>query len=136
MVVVAIEPWDVEAVGVAFAFVFADFVFLLGVDVGIVVEDGGADVVLEHPLDDGGGAGGATGVEEDFVESFGDDDVAFLLHVVWFLWAKVVKRMGNVKGGEEKMSNFAGERRDMAGKPPYASRWGGEDGGRTAMRMV
>ena len=66
VVVVAVYPTDAEAVGMAFAFVFADFVFLEGVDVGVVVEDGGTDVVLEHPLDDGGGAGGTASVEEDF----------------------------------------------------------------------
>ena len=66
VVVVAVYPTDAEAVGMALAFVFADFVFLEGVDVGVVVEDGGTDVVLEHPLDDGGGAGGTAGVEEDF----------------------------------------------------------------------
>ena len=64
MVVVPVNPRDTETVGMAFAFVFADFVFLAGVDVGIEVEDGGADVMLEHPFDDGGRAGGAAGVEE------------------------------------------------------------------------
>ena len=62
MVIVAVYPTDAEAVGVAFAFVLADVVFLAWVDVGIEIEDGGADVVLEHPLDDGGGAGCTTGV--------------------------------------------------------------------------
>ena len=84
VVVVAIEPGDVEAVGVAFAFVFADFVFFAWVDVGVEVEDGGLDVVLEHPFDNGGGAGGATGVEEDLVEAFWDGDGAVLFHVGGF----------------------------------------------------
>ena len=65
VVVVAVYPWDVEAVGMTFAFVFADVVFFAWVDVGIEVEDGGVDVVLEHPLDNGGGAGGTAGVEEN-----------------------------------------------------------------------
>ena len=65
MVVVTVYPWDVEAVGMAFAFIFADVVFFAWVDVGIEVEDGGVDVVLEHPLDNGGGAGGAACMEEN-----------------------------------------------------------------------
>ena len=65
VVVVTVYPWDVEAVGMTFAFVFADVVFFAWVDVGIEVEDGGVDVVLEHPLDNGGGAGGAACMEEN-----------------------------------------------------------------------
>ena len=83
MIVVAVNPWDIEAFGMAFAFVLADFVFFAGIDVGVKIEDGGANVVLEHPLDDGGGAGGTAGMEKDFVESFGNDDMAFFLHVSW-----------------------------------------------------
>ncbi len=119
VVVVAIEPGDVEAVGVAFAFVFADFVFFAWVDVGVEVEDGGLDVVLEHPFDNGGGAGGAAGVEEDLVEAFWDGDGAVLFHVGGFE-GKGRKKKGKCKGGKEKMCNFAGKRRDMAGKPPCA----------------
>ena len=89
MVVVAVYPSDAEAVGMSFAFVFADVVFLTGVDVGVEVEDGGTDVVLEHPFDDGGGAGCATGVEKDFVEPFWYLYVVLFLHLVGFLWAKL-----------------------------------------------
>lgn len=89
VVVVAVNPWDVEAFGMAFAFVLANFVFFARVDVRVVVEDGGTNVVLEHPLDDGGGAGGTTGVEEDFVESVGDDDIVLFLHVTLFLGTKL-----------------------------------------------
>ena len=53
MVVVAIQPSKAEAFGMPFAFRFSDFVFLSGVDVGVVVEDGGTDVVLQHPFHDG-----------------------------------------------------------------------------------
>ena len=89
MVVVSINPGDAETVGVAFAFVFTDFVFLVGVDIWIEVEDGGADVVLEHPLDDSRGAGGTAGVEEDLVETFGDDDGVVFFHVDGFSETKV-----------------------------------------------
>ena len=65
VVIIAVNPWDVEAVGMAFALVLADIVFFAWVDVGIEVKDGRTDVVLEHPLDNGGGAGGTTSVEED-----------------------------------------------------------------------
>lgn len=65
----------------AFALVFADFVFLSGVDVGVVIEDGGADAVLQHPFHDGRRAGGATGVEQHFVQSFGYLNAVLFLHV-------------------------------------------------------
>lgn len=81
VVIVAINPRDVEAVGMAFALVFADVVFLARVDVGVEVEDGGADVVLKHPFDNGGGAGCAASVEQHLVKPFRDDDVVLFLHV-------------------------------------------------------
>ena len=41
-----------------------------------------------------------------------------------FMWVvlegKGRKKKGKCKGGKEKMCNFAGKRRDMAGKPPCA----------------
>ena len=81
MVVVPVNPRDAETVGMAFAFVFADFVFLAGVDVGIEIEDGGADVVLEHPLNDGGGTGSATSMEQHLMKSVWNDDVVLLLQM-------------------------------------------------------
>ena len=53
VVVVAINPLQAKGFGMAFAFGFADVVFLAWVDVGIEIEDGGADVVVQHPLDYG-----------------------------------------------------------------------------------
>lgn len=81
MVIVAVYPTDAEAVGVAFAFVLADVVFLAWVDVGIEIEDGGADVVLEHPLNDGGGTGSATSMEQHLMKSVWNDDVVLLLQM-------------------------------------------------------
>ena len=89
VVVVAVYPADAEAVGVTLALVLADVVLLAGEDVGVEVEDGRSDVVPEHPLDDGGGAGSATGMEQDFVEAFRNDDVVLFLHVRTFCGAKV-----------------------------------------------
>lgn len=79
MVIVAVYPTDAEAFGMTFALIFADVVLLTGVDIGIEVEDGWADIVLEHPLDNSGRAGGTTGMEQHFMESVGDDDVVLLL---------------------------------------------------------
>ena len=62
MVIVPVNPADAKTLRMSLAFILADVVFLTRVDVGVEVEDGGADVVLEHPLDDGGGAGCTTGV--------------------------------------------------------------------------
>lgn len=91
MVVVTIEPGDVEAVGMTLAFIFANVVFLMGVDVGVEVKDVGTDVVLEHPLDNGGGTGGTTSMEEDFVKSFGYFYTVLFLHQFSFRAAKVRK---------------------------------------------
>ena len=46
VVVVAINPLQAKGFGMAFAFGFADVVFLAWVDVGIEIENGGADVVV------------------------------------------------------------------------------------------
>ena len=53
MVVVAVYPRDSETFGMALALVLSDFVLFVWKDVGIEVEDGGADAVLKHPLYDG-----------------------------------------------------------------------------------
>ena len=65
VIIVAINPRDAEAVCMALAFVFADVVFFLRIDVGIEIEDGGTDAMLKHPLYDGGRAGGAAGMQKD-----------------------------------------------------------------------
>lgn len=74
----------------AFTFIFPNYVLIVWVDVRIEVENGGVDVMLKHPLDDGGGAGCATGMEEHFVEAFRDDDGIVFLHVLLFLVAKLL----------------------------------------------
>ena len=53
VVVVAVNPLQANGFGMAFAFGFADVVFLARVDVGIEIKNGGADVVVQHPLDNG-----------------------------------------------------------------------------------
>ena len=78
MVVITVYPGDVEAVGMTLALILADIVFFAGVDVGVKVKDSGTDIVLEHPLHDGRGAGSTTGVEKNFVESFGNDDIVLM----------------------------------------------------------
>ena len=89
MVVVTINPSDAETFCMTFALLLADIVFLTRIDVGIEVEDGGTDVVLQHPLDNGGGAGGTTSVEENLVEPFWDEDVVLFLHDGRFRVAKL-----------------------------------------------
>ena len=54
VVVVAIDPPDTEALSMALTLVLADLVFLKGEDVRIIIEDGGAHVVGQHPLHNGG----------------------------------------------------------------------------------
>ena len=53
MVIVPINPADAKTLRMSLAFVLADVVFFKRKDVGVEIEDGGADVVLEHPLNDG-----------------------------------------------------------------------------------
>jgi hypothetical protein len=89
MIIIAVNPGDVEAVGMTFALILSDVVFFTGIDVGVEVEDSGTDIVLEHPLHDGRGARSTTGVEEYLVESFGNDDIVLFLHVEWFRCAKL-----------------------------------------------
>ena len=91
VVVVTIYPSDAQTFRMTFAFILADFIFLTRIDVGVEVEDGGTNVVLQHPLDNGRGAGRTTGVEKDFVETFGNEDFALFLHVQRFRVAKVGK---------------------------------------------
>ena len=79
MVVITINPWYAETVGMAFALILANIVFLSGVDVGVEVEDGGVDAVREHPLHYGGGAGGAACVEQHLMKAFWYLN-AFILH--------------------------------------------------------
>ena len=54
VVVVAVNPPQSEALSVALAFFLANLVLPQWVDVGIEIEDCGADVVRHHPLYNGG----------------------------------------------------------------------------------
>ena len=81
VVVVAVYPLDAKTVGMTFAFILADVVLFTRVDVGVEVKDGGADVVLEHPFDNGGGTGGAASVEQHLMESFGYLNAVLFLHL-------------------------------------------------------
>jgi hypothetical protein len=64
----------------AFTFIFPNYVLIVWVDVRIEVENGGVDVMLKHPLDDGGRAGCTTSMEEHFVKTVRDNNVVFFLH--------------------------------------------------------
>ena len=64
VVVVAVDPRQAQALGVALALLLADGVFLLGIDVGIEIVDGGADAIGQHPLNNGAAARGTAGVEQ------------------------------------------------------------------------
>ena len=69
MVIVAVNPRQAEALGMALALLLADVVFLAGEDVGIVVKDGGTHAILQHPFHDGAAARGTTGMEQHFAAS-------------------------------------------------------------------
>ena len=56
------------------AFVLADIVFFVGIYVGVEVKDGGMNVVLEQPLDNGGGARSTTGMKEYFLHACRNND--------------------------------------------------------------
>jgi hypothetical protein len=53
MIVIAINPSKSEALSMALAFILANVVFLPREDIGIIVKDRGADVVLNQPFYDG-----------------------------------------------------------------------------------
>lgn len=96
VIVVTVNPRDAKAVCMALAFVFADVVFFLRIDVGIEIEDGGADAMLKHPLYDGGRAGGAAGVQQNLIETVGNFYVVLFLHVEAFRVAKIRFFVDNV----------------------------------------
>lgn len=85
VVVITINPRYAETVGMALALILANIVFLSGVDVGVKVKDGGADVVLEHPFDNGGGARGAACMEQHLMKPFGYLYVVLFLHLYLFV---------------------------------------------------
>lgn len=89
VVVVAVKPWDAKTFGMTLAFILADIVFFAGIYVGVEVKDGGMNVVLEQPLDNGGGAGSTTGMKEDFVKPFRYFYAVLFLHWFSFRGAKV-----------------------------------------------
>ena len=53
VVVVAVDPSHPEAISMPLALLLADLIFLKRVDVGIVIEDDGAQTMSQQPLDNG-----------------------------------------------------------------------------------
>lgn len=69
MRVVVITVYEVESrfLNIPDGFGFSGFILALRVDVGIVVKHGRADTVCKQAFDNGGGTGGAAGVEQYLV---------------------------------------------------------------------
>ena len=65
VVVVAVDPLQSEALGMSLALLLANLVFLAWEDIGIVIENGGAQTVCKHPLNNGRRTRGAAGVEKE-----------------------------------------------------------------------
>lgn len=66
VVIGSLDPLEIERLGMSSALVATMDVLVVGKDIGVIVVDDGADIVVEHPLDDGGGAWCAAGVEHDW----------------------------------------------------------------------
>lgn len=77
-VVVAVNERDVVFFGEGNVFVLADFVFAARVDIGVVEEDGVVDFRGKQGFHDFAGAGGAAGMEQDFVVSVGRNEFGAL----------------------------------------------------------
>ena len=60
MVVVAINPREPQALRMTLTLILADLVFLAGIDIRIIIEDRGTDIMLHQPLDNGRGTRSAT----------------------------------------------------------------------------
>ena len=67
MIVVGIHKLQSLGCDKPYGLCLAYLIFFFGEDVGIIIEDGGPDVVLKHAFDDGSGAGCATGVEQHLI---------------------------------------------------------------------
>jgi hypothetical protein len=53
MIVVAINPFQAQALCMALALILANLVFFAGKDIGIIVKDSRSDIMLHQPLDNG-----------------------------------------------------------------------------------
>lgn len=62
MVVVSVYPANAQRLGVTLALDLADVVLIARPDVGVIIKDGGAHVVLQQPLDNGRRTGCTAGV--------------------------------------------------------------------------
>ena len=67
VVIIAVDKIKSKVAGVTDGFVFPYFVLLLGVDIGVIVEQGRADVVGKQAFDDGRRTRSTTGVQQYFV---------------------------------------------------------------------
>lgn len=81
VVVGTFDPLETERLGMAAALVAAVDILVVGENVGVIVVDDGADVVGEHPLDDGGGAWRTAGMEHDGLRGGRSQGGAF--HFIW-----------------------------------------------------
>lgn len=81
MVIRALDPSEAKSLSMTAALVAADGVLLIGGYVRVIEIDRGADVMINHPLDDGGRAGRAAGVEHDGLRWWHCKSRAF--HIRW-----------------------------------------------------
>ena len=80
MIIVGIDDFQAEGLGVSGTFVLADVVLFERIDIGIAIVDDGGNAMLHQAFDDGRRAGGTTSMEEHFIGSSRDFYSKLLLH--------------------------------------------------------
>lgn len=81
VVVVAVDEVEPQGPGVADGFGLADFVFFVGENIGVVIEQGRPDAVGKQAFDDGGRTRGTAGVQQYLV--FGVGGLEFQHHCIF-----------------------------------------------------
>ena len=79
MVVVAVDPFYAEALGMPLALTLSYLILLQRKYIGVEIEDNGRDVMTEQPLDDGRGTRCAARMQHHPVDIVGNDDGRLVL---------------------------------------------------------
>ena len=79
MIIVGIDNFQAEGLGVSGTFVLTDVVLFERIDSGSALVDDGGNALLHQACDDGRRAGGTTSMEEHFIGSSRYFELEFLL---------------------------------------------------------
>ena len=79
MVIVGIDDFQAEGLGVSSTFVLADVILFERIDIGIAIIDDGGNAMLHQAFNDGRRARGTTSMEEHSIDSSRYFELEFLL---------------------------------------------------------